>query len=393
MTDQSHLSTLAIHAGEQDDPFASAVAPLYDTTTFSFNDTEALLAVVEGHKKAPFYTRYGMNPTIISLEQRLAALDGADTALAYSSGMAAISCLCMGFGRGGIVCLGEIYGGTSSFLQQQAPLLGIEACFLPSDDMDRLEQALADGASLVFLETPANPTLAVIDIQRVAALTHAHGAKLAVDNTFATPVNQQPLALGADFAVQSATKYLGGHSDLTAGVIAGKQAELQVLNAWRKSLGQTIAPEIAHKLKRSLVTLPLRVERHNHNAQRVAEFLSRHAAVEHVYYPGLSDDPGHALAARQMRGFGGMLSFDIKGGDKSARQLVDQLRLIKLAPSLGGAESLVTQPVTTSHHGLPAAALEQAGIKASMVRLSVGLEAVEDLIADLDSALSMIHTS
>lgn len=390
MTKHEDFSTLAVHSGELDDPYGAAVSPLYDTTTFSFTDTETLLDVVEGRKQAAFYSRYGMNPTITSLEQRLAALDRAEAALAYASGMAAISSLCLAYGRGGIICLGEIYGGTTTFLQQQASILGIETRFVAADDMADFERALEQGASLVFLETPANPTLKVIDINKIAEITHASGARLAVDNTFATPINQQPLALGADFAVQSATKYLGGHSDLTAGVVAGGVEHISVLNEWRKSLGQTIAPEVAHKLKRSLMTLPLRVERHNFNASVVASFLNQHDCIECVYYPGLANSPDHELAVRQMQGFGGMLSFDIKGGDEQARQVMDRLELIKMAPSLGGAETLATQPVTTSHHGMPETVLDKAGIGGAMVRLSVGLEAAADLIADLEQALAAI---
>lgn len=387
---QQQFSTQAIHAGEQEDTFNSAIAPLYDTTTFSFDSTEELLEVVEGNKAAPLYTRYGMNPTITSLEQRLAVLDAAPAALAYASGMAAISSLCLAFGRGGIVCLGDVYGGTSAFLSQQAALLGIATCFVSAADWASLEQALQQGASLLVMETPANPTLTVTDIARVTELAHAYQVKVAVDNTFATPINQQPLAFNADFAVQSATKYLGGHSDLTAGVISADVADIAVLNEWRKSLGQTISAEIAHKLKRSLMTLPLRVERHNHNAMQVAQFLAAHPLIEKVHYPGLKQHAGYTLASQQMRGFGGMLSFVVKGDEKQARQLVDKLKLIKLAPSLGGAETLVTQPVTTSHHGLSAAELKRAGISGSMVRLSVGLESIEDIISDLDAALSTL---
>lgn len=390
MTKHEDFSTLVVHSGELDDPFGAAVSPLYDTTTFSFMDTEALLDVVEGRKQAAFYSRYGMNPTITSLEQRLAALDRAEAALAYASGMAAISSLCLAYGRGGIICLGEIYGGTTIFLQQQASILGIETRFVAADDMAGFERALEQGASLVFLETPGNPTLKVIDIEKIAKMSHASSVRLAVDNTFATPINQQPLALGADFAVQSATKYLGGHSDLTAGVVAGRAEDIRLLNEWRKNLGQTIAPEVAHKLKRSLMTLPLRVERHNLNASVVASFLSQHDRIERVYYPGLANSPDHELAVRQMQGFGGMLSFDIKGGDEQARQVMDRLELIKMAPSLGGAETLATQPVTTSHHGMPETVLNKAGISGAMVRLSVGLEAAADLIADLEQALAAI---
>lgn len=387
MAEHDDFSTIAIHTGQIDEPFGAAVSPLYDSTTFSFADTEALLEVVGGRKQAAFYSRYGMNPSITSLEQRLAALDRAESALAFGSGMAAISSLCLAFGRGGIICLGEIYGGTTVFLQQQAALLGIETRFITSDDDAAFESALEQGASLVFMETPANPTLKITDIEKTARVSHQHGARLAVDNTFATPVNQQPLALGADFALQSATKYLGGHSDLTAGVVAGRDREITELNEWRKSLGQAIAPEVAHKLKRSLVTLPLRVERHNKNAQTLAEYLHQHPSIEKVYYPGLESSENQELAARQMRGFGGMLSFDLKGSSAAARAFADRLRLMKLAPSLGGAETLITQPVTSSHYGLPKALLEKAGISDRMIRLSLGLEAVDDLIADLEQAL------
>jgi cystathionine beta-lyase/cystathionine gamma-synthase len=295
--------------------------------------------------------------------------------------------LCLAYGRHGIVCLGEIYGGTAAFLQQQAAPLGIHSAFLAGHDLAGLEKALQQGVSLVFFETPANPTLKVIDIRAITELARHYGAKVAVDNTFATPVNQQVLALGADFSVQSATKYLGGHSDLTAGVLSGRQDDIIRLHEWRKNLGQTLSPEVAHKLKRSLVTLPLRVEKHNQNAQVVAEYLAQHPAVDHVYYPGLPEDPGYQLASRQMSGFGGMLSFDVKGGEAQARLVIDSLKLISLAPSLGGAETLATQPVTSSHHGLSDSVLAQLGISGAMIRLSVGLEAVPDLIADLEQAL------
>lgn len=390
MSDFTRHMTTVIHAGNDKDAHGSPFTPLYDTTTFCFNDTAALLDVVEGRQHGALYTRYGMNPTIVSLEQRLAQLDKAEAALAFSSGMAAISSLCLAFGQQGIICLGEIYGGTVELLQQHCQPLGIQTSFLASDDFTGLERALQQAPSLVYFETPANPTLTVIDIKRVANLAHQNGANVAVDNTFATPINQQPLSLGADFSVQSATKYLGGHSDLTAGVVSGNQRNLSIISDWRKSLGQTISAEVAHKLKRSLITLPLRVERHNHNAIIIAEFLQQHPNVDAVYYPGLKSDKDYLIASQQMQGFGGMLSFDVKGGDKAARKLVDALTLIALAPSLGGAESLATQPVTTSHHGMPSEVLKTAGISGSMIRISVGLETVDDLINDLEQALAAI---
>lgn len=387
MKEQPRLSTQLIHAGQGQDQYGSAVAPLYDTTTFSFENTAALLAAVASDEPAVFYTRYGMNPTIQAVEQRLAALDQAEKALAFSSGMAAISCVCLAFGQGGIVCLGEVYGGTASLLKQQLPQLGMRTRFVTSNDLVSLQQELAKGASLVVLETPANPTLSVTDIRQVAELCKQAGAKLMVDNTFATPLNQRPLSLGADFSIQSATKYLGGHSDLTAGVVAGTAVDLKTLNEWRKNLGQTIAAEVAHKLMRSLVTLPLRIEKHNQNAMQLAHFLSEQGEVDAVSYPGLSSHPAHQLACKQMHGFGGMLSFTVKGGAEAASRFADNLRLIKLAVSLGGAESLATQPVTSSHRGLSEEELQQAGISGAMIRLSVGLEDVNDLMADIKQAL------
>lgn len=387
MKQKKQLSTQLIHAGQGHDQYGAAVAPLYDTTTFSFENTAALLAAVESDEPAVFYTRYGMNPTIQSLEQRLAALDQAEKALAFSSGMAAISCVCLAFGQGGIICIGEMYGGTAGLLKQQLPQLNFSTRFVNANDFVALENELAQGAALVVLETPANPTLTVTDIRLVAELCQSAGAKLMVDNTFATPLNQRPLALGADFAVQSATKYLGGHSDLTAGVVAGTAADLKTLNEWRKNLGQTIAAEVAHKLMRSLVTLPLRIEKHNQNAIQLAQFLSEQVEVDAVNYPGLTLHPAHQLACKQMHGFGGMLSFTVKGGGAAASRFADNLRLIKLAASLGGAETLATQPVTSSHHGLSEHELQKAGISAAMIRLSVGLEDINDLLADIKQAL------
>jgi len=247
---------------------------------------------------------------------------------------------------------------------------------------------LGGGAGLVFFETPNNPTLGIVDIRRAAAIAHAHGALCAVDNTFATPVNQQPLALGADIVMHSATKYLGGHSDITGGVLCGARRLLEPIAPWRKNLGQMLAPETAHLLARSLCTLSVRVERQNATALAIATMLAAHPRVLRVMYPGLPDFPGHALAAQQMSGFGGMLSFEIAGDGEDAARVVDRLRLITLAPSLGGVESLVTQPATTSHHDLSPEQRHQRGISDSLVRLSVGLEDSRDLIADLNQALA-----
>jgi cystathionine beta-lyase/cystathionine gamma-synthase len=381
------LDTRCVHAGELADVHGSPHTPTYTTTTFKFASTAELLDVVDGRKAGSLYTRYGLNPTITSLEQKLASLEGAQAAWAFCSGMAAETALFLTHGRKGIVCLGDAYGGTLELLASQLPLLGIRTHLLLGDDMARLDAILSAGSELVFLETPTNPTLEIFDIHAIAKMAHAHGARLAVDNTFASPVNQNPLALGADFVVHSCTKYLGGHSDLTAGALMGTTELLAPVWNWRKNLGSMIAPEIAALLARSIRTLPVRVRQQNATAQKVAEAMKQHPRVGRVLYPGLPDFPGHALARKQMSGFGGMLSIEVKGSGEDATRVADRLKLFALAPSLGGVESLVTQPCTTTHHGLPPEERARRGISDAMLRLSIGLEDAEDLIADLRQAL------
>ena len=381
------LSTRCVHAGELADAHGSPHTPLYTTTTFKFASTADLLDVVDGRKPGSLYTRYGLNPTGASIEQKLAALEGAELAWAFCSGMAAETALFLTHGRKGIVCLGDAYGGTLELISSQLPLLGIPGHFLLGHELSKLDELLAQGAGLVFLETPTNPTLEIFDIQAIAKLAHAHGALVAVDNTFASPVNQNPLALDTDIVMHSCTKYLGGHSDLTAGVLMGSQDLLMPVWNWRKNLGTTIAPEIANLLARSIRSLPVRVRAQNTTAQAVAEAMARHPKVARVLYPGLPDFPYHPLASKQMTGYGGMLTIEVKGSGDDATHVADKLKLFALAPSLGGVESLVTQPCTTTHHGLTPEERTRRGISDAMLRLSIGLEDAADLIADLDQAL------
>ncbi|MGB2902949.1 MAG: aminotransferase class I/II-fold pyridoxal phosphate-dependent enzyme [Candidatus Dechloromonas phosphoritropha] len=381
------LSTRCVHAGELADAHGSPHTPLYTTTTFKFASTADLLDVVDGRKPGSLYTRYGLNPTVASIEQKLAALEGAELAWAFCSGMAAETALFLTHGRKGIVCLGDAYGGTLELISSQLPLLGIPGHFLLGHELSKLDELLAQGAGLVFLETPTNPTLEIFDIQAIAKLAHAHGALVAVDNTFASPVNQNPLALDTDIVMHSCTKYLGGHSDLTAGVLMGSQDLLMPVWNWRKNLGTTIAPEIANLLARSIRSLPVRVRAQNTTAQAVAEAMARHPKVARVLYPGLPDFPYHPLASKQMTGYGGMLTIEVKGSGDDATHVADKLKLFALAPSLGGVESLVTQPCTTTHHGLTPEERTRRGISDAMLRLSIGLEDAADLIADLDQAL------
>ncbi len=381
------LSTRCVHAGDPDDAFGAPHMPVYNTTTFRFKSTADVLDVIDGRKRGGLYTRYGLNPTLFALEEKLASLESAEASWCFASGMAAAAALFLTHGRRGIVCLGDAYGGTLELLGVQLPQLGIRTHLLLGHEFEQLEAHLKEGCGLVFLETPTNPRMDIFDIAALAERAHHHGALLAVDNTFASPVNQNPLALGADLVLHSATKYLGGHSDITAGALMGSKDLLAPVWNWRKNLGQMLAPETAALLSRSLHTLVVRVERQNATALAVAQAMARHARVERVYHPGLTDFPGHDLARRQMHGFGGMLSLDVKGDGTAATRVADRLRLFALAPSLGGSESLVTQPCTTTHHGLTPAERARRGIGDAMLRLSVGLEDADDLIADLDQAL------
>ena len=388
-SDNAGLSTRCIHAGEERDPRGAIHTPLYNHSTFAFEDTAALLDVVEGRVSGSLYTRYGLNPTITSTEAKLAAIEGGEAALVFSSGMAAEAATFLTLCRAGdhIVCIGDVYGGTYELLASNLPNLGITTTFLLGSELDRLDDVIGEHTRIVFFETPTNPTMEVLDIAAIAAVAKRRGVTVIVDGTFATPVNQNPLALGADLVVHSTTKYLGGHSDLTGGVVIGAAERLKPIWTWRKNLGQMMAPEVAFALARSLRTLVVRVRAQNTAAGTLAQRLAAHPRVSAVHYPGLPSHPGHAVAARQMRGFGGMLSFVVDGGAAGAAAVVDKLRLFSIAASLGGVESLVTQPITTTHYGLDPAERARRGIVDGLIRLSVGLEDADDLWADLAQAL------
>lgn len=382
------LSTLCIHAGELHELHGCPHTPIYNTTTFTYKRTSDILDVVEGRKPGSLYTRYGLNPTIISLEKTLAALEGAEASLAFSSGMAAESSVFFAHGRKGVLCLGDVYGGTHELLNQQLPQLGIRTSFLLKAEIGRLEAELRKGFGLVFFETPTNPAMDVFDIVRISEIARRAGALVVVDNTFATPVNQQPLKLGADIVVHSATKYLGGHSDVTAGAVMGAKTVIDPIWGWRKNLGQAPSAEVASLLARSIRTLVVRVNQQNASAHVIAKHLIGHPKVKRVLYPGLETSPDFLIARQQMVGFGGMMTIDLNASISDTSGFVDRLKIFRLAPSLGGVESLVNQPVLLTHHGLGKDEHRKRGLTESMVRLSVGLENVEDLIADLEQALA-----
>lgn len=384
----SGLSTRAIHGSSAVDAHGAPHSPIYNTTTFTFESTAALLDVVEGRTTGALYTRYGLNPTIFALEETMAGIEKAEAAQAFCSGMGAETALFMTYGREGVVCIGDAYGGTLELLADQLPQVGISTEFLLGSELDRLEDALAAGRKLVFFETPSNPTLEIFDIEAIADIAHRYGALVAVDNTFASPVNQNPLEWGADLVVYSATKYLGGHSDVTAGFLLGSAALLAPVWPWRKNLGSMISPEAAALLSRSLRTLAVRVRQQNESALAIAQAMSTHPRVARVLYPGLPDFPGYERASELMRGFGGIVTIEIDGDNAGTAAVADKMKIFALAPSLGGAESLATQPCTTTHHGLSAAERARRGITDSMIRLSIGLEDAADLIADLEQALA-----
>jgi cystathionine gamma-synthase len=383
MKESMSLETNCIHKGEIHSLFGTPHTPIFNTTTFGFKSTADILDIVEGRKSGPLYSRYGLNPSILSLEEKLASLEGAEAALAFSSGMAAEAALFIALGRKGVVCLGDAYGGTMELVGQQLPELGIKTYLVSGRQTDRIEGLLKEGAGILFFETPSNPTLEIFDIKKMAALAHKYGALLVVDNTFASPVNQQPISLGADVVIHSATKYLGGHSDLTAGALMAKKEVVQAVWPWRKSLGQAPSPEVCSLLSRSLKTLTVRVRQQNETALTLAKKLRELSNIQEVKYPGLATFDQHQLAKEQMQGFGGMITIVLKGEFKDAANFVDHLKVFTIAPSLGGSESLVTMPVTTTHYGLDAESKKERGISDTMIRLSIGLENVEDLWQDI----------
>lgn len=387
MANKRDLSTICVHTGETKDPHGSPHTPIYNTTTFAFDSTQDILDVVEGRKAGSLYTRYGLNPTVFSVEQKLAALEGAEAAWVFASGMAAEAAVFLAHGRKGVLCLGDVYGGTQELIGQQLPELGIKVGFLLHSELNRLEAELKTGYGMVFFETPTNPVMDIFDIRAISELAHRYGALVVVDNTFATPVNQQPLSLGADIALHSATKYLGGHSDITAGAVMGPKKLLEPIWPWRKNLGQMPSAETCSLLSRSLKTLTVRVERQNESAKVVAQAMSIHPKIKRVLYPGLEMAPGYSVARQQMSGFGGMMTLELKADRKGTSDFVDRLQIFQLAPSLGGPESLVNQPVLLTHYGLGQEEHAKRGLTESMVRVSIGLESPQDLIKDLEQAL------
>jgi cystathionine beta-lyase/cystathionine gamma-synthase len=382
------FSTTLIHRGERQ-PGGALTTPIFETTTFVFDSAEAVEQYNAGKSSRFLYSRYE-NPTIVSTEEKLAAADGAEAALAFGSGMAATTHALLTFLKAGdeVVCSAAIYGGTLHLLADFLPKFDIRPRFVSLDELREPARVIGDRTRIVWFESPINPTLRCVDIRAIADACRARGVMSVIDNTFASPINQRPLALGVDLSMQSATKYLNGHSDVTGGVLSGRRELIEPVAMARRKLGGVMDPQAAYALGRGLKTLPLRVARHNTNAMSVASALEGHAAVTHVYYPGLASHPDHAVAKRQMTGFGGMVCIDLHGGQAAAYRAFDRLQVIKRAASLGGAESLCSLPILTSQWGHTEEQLAAAGVTRGMMRLSIGLEDPEDLIADLNQALA-----
>jgi len=382
-----------VHSGERiDKGTASVTQAIHQSSTYAFPSIEEMAKVFRGESSAYIYTRYA-NPTSRSVEEKLADLEGCEEGVLFSSGMAAMATVFLAFCRPGghLVVSRDVYGGTfqlaAEILRDQ---LGLSVKFADATDEKDLRLALEGSPALVCVESPTNPLLRVIDIKRTAEMAHAAGSLLVVDNTFATPVNQNPASFGADLVMHSASKYLGGHSDLIAGAVAGGSEIIDKIRKTLRLLGGCIDPHAAWLLGRSMKTLPLRVNRQNDNAAAIAVFLNEHPKVRNVYYPGLPGHPEHDLAARQMTGFGGVLSFELSGGATALETLTPRLKLTVLAPSLGGVDSLMMPPAISSHISVPAEVREQSGITDGLLRLAVGIEDTEDLLDDLDQALKEV---
>ena len=385
-----HPDTLAVRAGE--DPFRphdALAVPVEFAIAHGYPDVPSWEQVARGDAPGPLYSRNTAQPATLALEARLAALEGAEAAVAFSSGMAAISSTLLALLRPGarVVAGKDTYGGSHYLFQHTLPHWGVQVTLCDTTDAGAFTAAMAQGCDLLYLESPTNPMLKVQDIRQLAAAGHAAGALVVIDNTFATPVNQQPLALGADLVLHSATKFLGGHADAMGGIACGSRALTDQLRHYREIHGACLDPMSAFLILRGIKTLALRMRQHNANALALAQWLHSHPAVARVNYPGLPSHPQHALAANQMQGFGGVLSFELAGGFAAVQAMLPRCQLLIRAATLGSVDTLLGIPSTTSHVECSEAERVALGIPGGLVRCSVGIEDVRDIIADLAQAL------
>ena len=391
------FSTQAVHAGEKrENHYHSLTTPIVQTALYVFRDTADMVDYQEqmmtrGEADREEYGRYG-NPTVQAVERKLAALEGGETALLFATGMCAVTSTLLTLLSAGdhLILTSDCYRRTRQFCQTLLKRLGIATTLVPPGDYAAMEAAVQPNTRLIFSESPTNPYLRVLDLPQAVDIARRNNLILIVDSTFATPINQRPLGFGVDLVIHSATKYLGGHNDLLAGAVVGPRELVAEIKKSRGVLGGITGPQDAYLLLRGLKTLALRVQRHNENGMRVAQFLEGHPKVRRVYYPGLSSHPDYAVAHEQMSGFGGVVSFEIEGDLESTGAFVDALRLPCIGPSLGGVESLVEQVALQSYYELTTEQRRQIGISNELVRYALGIEDTDDLIADLQQALEKI---
>ncbi len=383
-------STLAVHAGEDRQKLANAITdPIICASTYTFSSTQAVIDFIEQKQQREEYGRYG-NPGEKVVERKLAALEGGEEALVYSSGMAAIVGLLMAKLNSGdeVVFFDECYHRSREFCSKHLSRFGVVTRQVKACDYDAMAAAINPRTKLLVSESPTNPHLSVVDLERFAEIGKKHKVETLIDATLATPYNVQPLSYGVDYVLHSATKYLGGHNDLLAGVIIGSKQKLEDVRKLRGIMGAINAPHNLYLLERGLKTFELRIQRHNQNGQAVAEFLASHPRVEKVYYPGLESHRYHEIAKKQMRGFGGLVTFLVKDADwRQTAAVVDAAKIARIGPSLGGVESLIEQPLVMSYYEVPVEDRKRFGIPDNMIRLSCGIENTEDLIEDLRQAL------
>ena len=385
-------STTSVWGGESDLNVTGAVtSPIVNSVAFSYHDVDHWHEVSLGKADGFIYSR-NTNPTVAVLEEKIRLLEGAEAATSFATGMAAISNTLYTFLTNGkrVVSQKDNYGGTSKIFLDFLPLNNVQVQLCDTTDFDQFEKEIAKGCEVVYLETPTNPTLKVVDIKRLAIAAKKVGAIVVVDNTFATPINQNPLALGADLVIHSATKFLCGHSDAMGGVVAGKKELVQKIYQYREINGASLQADPAYMIARGMKTLELRIERQNASALKIAKYLKAHSKVADVFYPGLTSHPGHEIAQQQMTGFGGIMSFALDGGYAHVKKLLTTLKLVHLAASLGSVSTLAGPPRTTSHVELTEAQRKLLGIPESLIRYSVGIENVDDLLQDLEDALKSL---
>jgi methionine-gamma-lyase len=391
-TKELGFNTKMVHAGHAHDQYGSAVTPIYQTSTFAFDNAQMGADRFAGRADGFIYTRIA-NPTIRALEKSIAELENGAEGIATASGMGAVSVIYMALLSQGahLVSTGSVYGPSRGLIEKQFSRFGVEYSYVDTSDIENVRTSMRPNTKMVYLESPSNPAMLVTDIRAASDIAHRHGALVVVDNTFASPYLQKPLDLGADIVFHSVTKFINGHADVVGGIIVAKSPEVgKLLRTMMVTLGVNMDPHQAYLVNRGVKTLSLRVERAQENAMAIARWLEAHPKVEWIRYVGLPSHPQHDLVKRQMSGFGSMISFELKGGYEAGRNLMDNVRLATLAVSLGGVETLIEHPASMTHAGMTQADRLEGGITDGLVRYSVGIEDVADLIADLEQAIAKV---